>query len=364
MRCILVSVCVLSATIGWEDSGWAGRIIASKQKISKALAETAVLALACTGLSCSIPTAPEVIVGRTDAERELARWNSVDAMPTAMANNWQADTDWQTVLGDNGLVPLFSGDASYSLSGHDPDQRMIVIEYSNAVKVVLTFDDGPDTRRGAVNGTRHVLDVLQGHDIDAVFFIQSHARSDSGGYFRGMEKTVGIPMVERMHDEGHIVAAHTGLDGKRAHAWANRHPRREARGELGEDLERSKAYIYARTGAEPRYVRPPFGEHNAAVRARYAAHDLTMVLWDIDSRDTRRGYQRAEIRKHLEHRVAQFVSRGRRSLVILFHDIDYDTYSGDNLHFYLAGIESAIDAQGFEAVFNLSRAELDDILAD
>ena len=103
---------------------------------------------------------------------------------------------------------------------------------------------------------------------------------------------------------------------------------------------------------------------NTTVRARYAAHDLHLVLWDIDSRDTTRGYRRADIRKHLENKIEQFVTRGRRSLVILFHDIDYDTYSGDNLHFYLAGIESAIDAQGFEAVLSLSRAELDDILAD
>lgn len=357
MRCRLVLVCVLSGVIGLENSGWAGRIIPSQQSIRKVLAETAALALVCTGLSCSAPPVSEVLSGRADNEIELSvgRWSSADVMPPAIANNWLAGTDWQRVLGAN---------ASSYLSVHSPDHRLIVIEYSSAVKVVLTFDDGPDTRRGAVNGTRHVLDVLQDYDIDAVFFIQSHARDDRGGYFRGMEKTVGIPMVERMHDEGHIVAVHTGLDGKRAHAWANRHPRREAQGELGEDLERSKAYIYARTGIVPRYVRPPFGEHNAAVRARYAAHDLHLVLWDIDSRDTTRGYRRADIRKHLENKIEQFVTRGRRSLVILFHDIDYDTYSGDNLHFYLAGIESAIDAQGFEAVLSLSRAELDDILAD
>ena len=390
---VLAILCTIGVSNGAQTFAasravaWVGKTSAklnhSQKKIVKVFVQTAALVLACNSVvSCGTPQPPAVTdsaasarVSQADTETEIrvdrvSRVGdmSLTDMPKAIytLNNWHVDKDLRTVLGSNniGLAMMLIGNESYLISALDHDHSTIVIEYDNSVKVILTFDDGPDTRGGAVNGTRHVLNLLEDQDINAVFFIQSHARSDSNNYFRGMEKSVGIPLVERMHDEGHIVAVHTGMDGKKAHAWANRHPRREALGELGKDLDRSKEYIHARTGAYPRYVRPPFGEYNSAVRARYASRDLNMILWDIDSRDTTPGYDSPEIKKHLQNRVGEFVTRGSRSLIILLHDIDYDTYSADNLHFYITVIEGAIDTHGFAAVLNLSREEIDAILAD
>ena len=240
-----------------------------------------------------------------------------------------------------------------------------VIDLSNDdVAVVLTFDDGPDSRSGSINGTRQVLDILQDHQLRAVFFIQSHARNNNNRYFRGMEEKVGIPLVERMHAEQHLIAVHTGVDGQRAHSWANRHPQREAIGELGNDLQRCKTYIKQRTGSEPCYVRPPFGEHNRAVRQRYADHDLKMILWHIDSRDSTSTYDEHDIEQHLRNRVDKLVARGQRQLVILFHDIDRHTYRDGNLLSYLKAIEETIDAHGLNANFKLTREEINNVLAD
>ncbi len=391
---VLAILCTIGVSNGAQTFAasravaWVGKTSAklnhSQKKVAKIFAQIAALALACTGLSCETPQPPAVTdsaasarVSQADTETEIRvdRVSRVGDMPLTdmppaiyTLNNWYVDKDLRTVLGSNniGVAMMLIGNGSYLISALDHDHSMIVIEHDNSVKVILTFDDGPDTRRGELNGTRHVLNVLGEQDINAVFFIQSHARSNSNNYFRGMEKIMGIPLVERMHDEGHIVAARTGLDGKKAHAWANRHPRREALGELGKDLDRSKEYIHARTGAYPRYVRPPFGEYNSAVLKRYASRDVNMILWDIDTRDTTRGYDSSEIKKHLQNRVGEFVTRGSRSLIILFHDhdIDYDTYNADNLYSYITVIEDAIDAHSFEAVLNLSREEMDAILAD
>ena len=375
MRCVLVLVCVISCIVGVESRGqaagrlmaWAGEVSArinhSQKKIAKIFAPTTALALLCIGLSCGTPQPPTVTRISSAArhtEVSVASWSddsqlTLVAMPTSI---------YAPSEGANALMLFESFNEDPSYASPYPAADLVVIAYDNRVKIILTFDDGPDTRRGAANGTLHVLDVLENLNINAVFFIQSHARSDSGNYFRGMEKTVGIPLVERMHDEGNIVAVHTGMDGKRAHAWANNHARREALGKLGKDLERNKEYIRDRTGAFPLYVRPPFGHYDKAVRVRYTAHDLQMILWDVDSRDTRRGYDRADIKKHLQNKVGEYVAHGSRDLVILFHDIDPDTYSDDNLLAYIRVIEAAIDAQGFAAVFKLSKEEMDEILVD
>lgn len=58
--------------------------------------------------------------------------------------------------------------------------------------IVLTFDDGP--QRGV---TDSVLDLLKREGIKASFFIE-------GDHVRGNED-----LLQRMHDEGHVVANHT-----------------------------------------------------------------------------------------------------------------------------------------------------------
>ena len=50
------------------------------------------------------------------------------------------------------------------------------------VEVILTFDDGSNTREDSAHGTQRVLSTLEnnptGHARNAVFFIQTHAGND------------------------------------------------------------------------------------------------------------------------------------------------------------------------------------------
>lgn len=306
----------------------------SNNKIASSLVRGSAVALLCATLACgtSVPKIGE------PASRVHNRVESADQLLP-----YQLVDDFMTV------AMVVTDDPVIDLSNDD-------------VTVVLTFDDGPDSRSGLINGTRRVLDILQDNQLRAVFFIQSHARNDNNRYFRGMEEKVGIPLVERMHTEGHLIGVHTGVDGQRAHSWANRHPQREAIGELGNDLQRCKSFIKQHTGSDPCYVRPPFGEHNRAVRQRYADYDLKMILWHIDSRDSTSSYDSQDIELHLRSRVGKLVTRGQRQLVILFHDIDRHTYRDDNLLNYLKAIEETINDQGLNADFDLTREEIDQVL--
>lgn len=231
------------------------------------------------------------------------------------------------------------------------------------VKVILTFDDGPDTQSGSANRTQRVLSVLDDHDINAVFFIQSHAKNDQNNYFRGMHSR-GIQVVEQAHNEGHIIGVHTGMDGKEAHAWANRHTRREAIGELDGDLTRCKNYIRARTGSNPLYVRPPFGSNNAAVRNRYSAHNLNMIMWDIESRDAYGGYDEDDVVDRLESEIYRLLSRGDRNLVILFHDTHPTTSKTATLNRYIKTIKDEIHEFGLTPDLVHTKQEIHNILSN
>ena len=386
MKSVLVLALAIGGIIGAKNNSyaWAAnkklttrlvhkartKLTDSKQKVAMLVASAATVTLLCSGLACSDTPQPTA----------NSNWHAPDTTQITVTNNsprpiyLHSPNDWHDA---EKLLPTVDLNATYTelaLFFHDgrsyttqqsqPTNKVVFIVYDNAVKIILTFDDGPDTRRSSANGTRRVLNTLQDHDINAVFFIQSHARDDNNNYFRGMEESVGIPTVERMHAEGHIIATHTGMDGQRAHGWENRHPRRETIGELGADLDRNKEYILARTGAYPRYVRPPFGAHSPAVRSRYASRNLNMILWDIDSRDTVSSYDSHDIREHLQREVTRLITQGKQYMVILFHDIDKHTNSPGNLDTYINTIDSAINNLGLEADFGLSTNEIHQILAN
>ena len=378
MRMLVLAILISVASVQTQAN--AGKL---SNRAHKYFANT-IVALATLCLSCSQPQAPQSST-ESHSLTSIQHYNT-HTMPIELINYEQPTIELNIPIlngernGD--LVYLLSGmqisardtQDTHMMANYIVDNLTIVsnipntedtyvITIDNEVPIILTFDDGPDTRKGNVNGTRHVLDVLEDFDFNAVFFIQTHARSKSGKYYRAMDKDVGQPLVERMHDEQHIVATHTGMDAWGAHAMAHNHVRREAAGKLGKDLERSKAFIYEVTGTYPKFVRPPFGVQNKAVRQRYAKHDLKMILWDIDSRDTTRGYDRTDIEKHLQSKVQSLATAGNE-LVILFHDIDPDTHDTGNFIAYIKVIEQAIAANNLAANFKLSRQEIEDILLD
>lgn len=224
------------------------------------------------------------------------------------------------------------------------------------VNVILTFDDGPHLGAGSANRTQRVLNVLDDHDINAVFFIQ---------YYLG-KTTRGKNIVDQAHNEGHIIGVHTGMDSTDAHADENDHPNRVADQLLDDDMRQAKSYIRARTGAYPKYVRPPFGRHNSAVRAEYQRQGLNMIMWDVESRDAYPGSTEESINTRLQNQINDLLDNGDRNLVILFHDIHPITSQPASLNRFIQTIKDTIDNHEDDLTHDLvhTKAEIDDILAN
>lgn len=235
------------------------------------------------------------------------------------------------------------------------------------IEIILTFDDGPDTRSGSANGTERVLSALEsnptGHALNAVFFIQTHARNDQNKYFRGMHSE-GKRLVKKMTDAGHIVGVHTGMDGQRAHGEENDHPSRYNVNQLKNDLTRAKDFIKDFAKQTARYVRPPFGnmDDDGNVQRTYDNAALYRIMWDVESGDALPGSNKEKVKKKLTKRIKELLDGNHTKLVILFHDTDADTNTPGNLGEYITTITEAIEDKGHTPKWDLSTDRVKEIL--
>lgn len=153
--------------------------------------------------------------------------------------------------------------------------------------VALTFDDGPTP-----GATDRVLDVLGELGARASFFVV-------GRHVERFPK-----LVERMHDEGHLVANHSldhehfGLFGRRGY-WR-------------EQVGRTDRLIEQVIGRRPAMFRPPMGikTYYSAKAAAEAGH--TVVTW------SRRAFD--GVPTESERIVARLGPRARGGDVLLLHD--------------------------------------------
>jgi peptidoglycan/xylan/chitin deacetylase (PgdA/CDA1 family) len=111
--------------------------------------------------------------------------------------------------------------------------------------------------------TLEYLDVLDRLGVPATFFVMgdlSEARPD---------------LVREYVRRGHQLASH-GFDHRSfpALTWK----------ELAEQLRRTAAAIGPQPVGRP-WVRPPHGAFDARVLAQLVAHNWTLALWSLDSRD-------------------------------------------------------------------------------
>jgi hypothetical protein len=102
-------------------------------------------------------------------------------------------------------------------------------------------------------------------------------------------------------------------------------------------------------------VRPVGGACNRAVLRRYTEARLKLVLWDIDSRDSLRGFTPARIERHLRDQMRQIGARGR--IVVLLHELDADTRG--NIQRYIDALTSAAREAGNALRFPATRRELE-----
>ncbi|MDP3301782.1 MAG: polysaccharide deacetylase family protein [Sulfuricurvum sp.] len=164
----------------------------------------------------------------------------LDANMTLFLGNWRTAT----------VTPIQHGNYKNVIVNGDPEVK----------SVTLTFDDAPDE-----NNTYKLLEILKEHHVKASFFM-----------IGGTMKDDNVTVVKLTHDLGHLVLNHSF-----------NHPRLTKLDVNGIDLQLTSAAekIESITGHYPILVRPPYGSINATVVDVINDHNMTTVLWSLDSLD-------------------------------------------------------------------------------
>lgn len=204
-----------------------------------------------------------------------------------------------------------------------------------ALRFLLTFDDGPSSVIDR-NPTASILEQLADNPIQphikAIFFVQTRFWKNGGS-------EVGQRLLRRIHDEGHVLALHSGTG--RGHINHTLMPPEELEQSLRDGIDDIRAIV----GEPARFVRPPFWAFNNATLATYERNSLHMLMYDIRVNDGKSGGINYAWRLRL--RVAAEMRRMRDRiqegivpvvgdaipLIVVFHDTNHNT--AENLQVFM-----------------------------
>lgn len=180
----------------------------------------------------------------------FAHSNSRDSI---RGNSWYMDVNQTLFLGQwgtNTVNPVAYGTYKNVITHGDGTLK----------NITLTFDDAPDE----VN-THKLLDILKENGVKASFFM-------IGENMRGSN----VALVKRAYDEGHLVLSHSFS-----------HPRMTDLNamDMSAQLDRTSQRIEEITGKYPLLFRPPYGAINPLVVDVINEHNMTTILWSMDSLD-------------------------------------------------------------------------------
>lgn len=130
---------------------------------------------------------------------------------------------------------------------------------SNAKKIALTFDDGPDAKY-----TGQILDILKQYNIKATFFVI------------GKRVSAYPETVRRIANEGHAIGNHT---------WSHPDLTKISQKDFLSQLNETNSLLKKIIGYTPLIVRPPFGSVNATVIQEAKTEGLKLITWSVDTRD-------------------------------------------------------------------------------
>ncbi|KAI8884133.1 carbohydrate esterase family 4 protein, partial [Backusella circina FSU 941] len=122
----------------------------------------------------------------------------------------------------------------------------------------LTFDDGPS------NSTLELLDHLKNINVKATFCV-------IGSYVKQYPQ-----VLKRIYDEGHQIASHT---------YSHAHLMSLTNEEIIYELKATEEAVREITGVVPKYLRPPFGEADARVKALLKEMGYKLLMWNVDPHD-------------------------------------------------------------------------------
>lgn len=155
-----------------------------------------------------------------------------------------------------------------------------------APRVAVTFDDGPSPAY-----TPQVLELLERYHARATFFVLGCC-------------AVGHPdLVRRTAAAGHEIGIHS---------WSHPQYPRLSDAAIAADLARCRALLQPLVDQPIRWMRPPYGAHNARVDAAINAAGLRVAMWSVDPRDWSRPGAAVV--------AARVLGQVRDGSVVLLHD--------------------------------------------
>lgn len=211
-----------------------------------------------------------------------------------------------------------------------------------AIRVLLTFDDGPHTAADADNRTAKALGTLIAKGCIAVFFVQTHAENE-GAKIR-LSNPQGAKWSKNAFIAKHLIQIHSG--SKKDHEYHTARVKAKpddlkdgktyANG-LESDLVRAKKAIIDLVGKQPEFVRSTYLARNKAVNDAYAAAtvDLKHIGANVVSGDADRWtaaekrmkpparylHRRDVVKQQLHERMKKAVEGGATDLIVLFHEL-------------------------------------------
>lgn len=158
----------------------------------------------------------------------------------------------------------------------------------------LTFDDGPSRY------TEHLLDMLRDYGIPATFFLL------------GSQVERNPATARRILAEGHEIGNHS---------WSHANLR-ALPPQLQEREIRDTDTTLRSIGANPAYLRPPYGNFDARIIETARELGLDVILWSMDSKDWKQLPQ--DYAKLRNTRGTQYDNADLRG-IFLFHDTHKST---------------------------------------
>lgn len=152
-------------------------------------------------------------------------------------------------------------------------------------EVILTFDDGPDPVH-----TPRILDILQKHDIRAVFFVI------------GRKAIENPEILQRIISEGHTVGNHTQ---NHSLFFAMLHSKK-----IAEEIDQFSQNIEPLVSEKITIFRPPIGYTNPKIARALKRRNFKILAWSV------RSYDSFKNREALMKRLMRTKPRN----IVLLHD--------------------------------------------
>ncbi|KAG8724191.1 Carbohydrate esterase 4 protein [Ceratobasidium sp. 428] len=140
----------------------------------------------------------------------------------------------------------------------------VITKCTQPKTVALTFDDGP-----YVN-TKKLVDLLDKNGAKGTWFF-------NGNNYGCIYNSENAASVKYVYDKGHQVASHT---------WGHQHLASLSGTALKNEFTKTNTALKKITGADPAFMRPPYGEYDDEVREVASSVGQKVVIWDFDSGDS------------------------------------------------------------------------------